>query len=180
MSNLPGPMQGALTALVLAAAIYDVRYRRIPNWLVAIGFAAALFMSLGVFHTPGLRGSLAGAALAIAFYLPLFALRAMGAGDLKLMAAVGAFTGPSGWIVLFAITTILGGALALGLLLYRGKLGGALANIVFVLSELFHLRAPYWRRPELDVAHPGAMRLPHGVSIAGGTLLFLAFQHSWL
>src|SRR5205085_11550990 len=121
-----------------------------------------------------------GAALAFAIYLPLFALRATGAGDLKLMVAVGAFTGPSNWIVVFAITSILGAVLAAGLLLYRGELGRTLGKVVFILSELLHLRAPYRTRPELDVAHPGAVRLPHGVSIAGGTLLFLVLTHYWL
>jgi prepilin peptidase CpaA len=177
MNSLPGPMQAGLAVLVLTAAIYDMRYRRIPNWLILIGLLAGFSMATVFSRTDGLKTALLGAALAFAIYLPLFALRAMGAGDLKLMVAIGAFTGPFNWIVVFMITSILGGVLALALLLYRGQLGRTLGNVIFILRELLHLRAPYRARPDLDVAHPGAVRLPHGVAIAGGTLLFLAFNH---
>jgi prepilin peptidase CpaA len=177
MDSLPGLMQTALAVLVLAAATYDIRYRRIPNWLVLIGLIAGFSMRTVFFHADGLKTSLLGAALALAIYLPLFALRAMGAGDLKLMVAIGAFTGPSSWIVVFVITAILGGLLAVALLLFRGQLGRTLRNVLFILGELLHLRPPYRTRPELDVTHAGAVRLPHGVSIAGGALLFLAFNH---
>jgi prepilin peptidase CpaA len=177
MNSLPGPMQVAVAALVITAAIYDIRYRRIPNWLVLVGFVAGFSMAFVFFRGDGLLASLMGAALAFAIYLPLFALRAMGAGDLKLMVAIGAFTGPSSWIVVFAITAILGGVLALALLLYRGQLGRTLRNVFFIVDELSHLRLPYRTKAELDVGHASAVRLPHGVSIAGGTLLFLALQH---
>lgn len=170
-------MQAALAVLVLIAAVYDIRYRRVPNWLVLIGLVTGVSLATLFFHANGLKTALLGAALAFALYLPLFALRAMGAGDLKLMVAIGAFTGPSNWIVVFVITSMLGGVLALALLLYHRQLGKTLANVVFILAELLHLRPPYRARPELDVAHPGALRLPHGVPIAGGTLLFLMLNH---
>lgn len=177
MNSLPEPMQASLAVLVLTAAIYDIRYRRIPNWLVLTGLLAGVLMATVFSDAAGLKTALSGAALAFAIYLPLFALRAIGAGDLKLMVAIGAFTGPSNWMVLFVFTSILGGVLALALLLYRGQLGRTLGNIVFILSELLHLRAPYRARPVLDVAHPAAVKLPHGVSIAGGTWLFLVLNH---
>src|SRR5205085_10518848 len=97
MNSVPGPMQAVVAMLVLTAAMYDVRYRRIPNWLVAIGLVAGVLMASVFFRGDGLRTAFLGAALAFAIYLPLFALRATGAGDLKLMVAVGAFTGPSNW-----------------------------------------------------------------------------------
>lgn len=177
MNNLPGPLQATLLALVLIAAAFDVRYRRIPNWLVLTGFLAGLSLSFVFLRAPGLKDSLLGASLAFAVYFPLFALRAMGAGDLKLMVAVASFTGPLNWLFLFLITALLGGALAVILLLYRGKLARTLGNVLMVLGELSHLRPPYRRNPELDIAHPDAVRLPHGVSIAGGTLLFLVLNY---
>lgn len=166
-----------LAALVLIAAAFDIRYRKIPNWLVLAGFLIGLSLSYLFFERQGFKDSLLGALLAFAVYFPLFALRAMGAGDLKLMVAVAAFSGPSNWIILFLITAILGGLIAVVLLLYRGNLGRTLGNVLIVLGELSHLRPPYQRNPELDIAHPGAVRLPHGISIAGGTLLFLALNY---
>ena len=177
MNNITGPMQAALATLVLIAAAFDVRYRKIPNWLVLTGLLTGVSLSYLFYGGHGLKEALLGAFLAFAVYFPLFALRAMGAGDLKLMVAVASFTGPSNWIALFLITAILGGVIAILLLLYRGQLGKTLGNVLIVLGELSHLRAPYHRDPALDVAHPGAIRLPHGISIAAGTLLFLLLIH---
>ena len=177
MNNLTGPTQAALAALVLLAAAFDVRYRKIPNSLVLTGLVTGLALSYLFFRSQGLKDALLGALLAFAVYFPLFALRAMGAGDLKLMVAVASFVGPSNWIALFLITAILGGAIAIVLLLYRGQLGRTLGNVLIVLGELSHLRAPYHRNPALDVAHPSAIRLPHGISIAAGTLLFLLMNY---
>ncbi len=177
MTNLPEPLQLTLAAFVLMAAGFDVRYRKIPNWLTLTGFLAGLSLSYAVLHTPGLKVSLLGASLAFAVYFPLFALRAMGAGDVKLMVAVAAFTGPSNWLALFLITAILGGLLAIVLVIYRGQLARTLGNVLIVIGELSHRRPPYQRHPELDVAHPDALRLPHGISIAGGTLFFLILNY---
>ena len=177
MNNLTALMQAALAALVITAAGCDVRYRKIPNWLVLTGFLTGLSLSYWFFRSQGLKDALLGALLAFAVYFPLFALRAMGAGDLKLMVAVASFIGPSNWIALFLITAILGGLIAIVLLLYRGQLERTLGNVLIVLGELSRLRAPYHRDPALDVAHPSAIRLPHGISIAAGTLLFLVLDH---
>jgi prepilin peptidase CpaA len=170
-------MQLLLAALVVTAAAFDIRYRKIPNWLALAGFLAGVSLSYSFLNTDGLKQSFLGASLAFAVYFPLFALRAMGAGDLKLMLAVAAFTGPSNWIGLFLITAMLGGVIAVVLLLYRGQLRRTLGNLVILLEELSHFRRPYQRRPELDIAHPGAVRLPHAVSISGGTLVFLLLDY---
>ena len=177
MNHLPVPIQVTLVVLVLIAAAFDIRYRKIPNWLVLTGLLTGLSLSFALLSAQGLKDSVLGAALAFAVYFPLFALRAMGAGDLKLMVAVASFTGPLNWITLFLTTSVLGGVIAVALLLYRGHLGRTLGNVLIVLGELSHLRPPYQRNPHLDIADPRAVRLPHGISIAGGTLLFLVMNH---
>src|SRR5947209_12375712 len=120
MNSLPAVMQATLAALALTAAVYDIRFRRIPNWLVVLGFLAGLGLNIWFSGRAGATAACLGAALAFIFYFPLFALRATGAGDLKLMVAIATFCGPSNWVVLFIFTAILGGVLALGLILYRG------------------------------------------------------------
>ena len=173
---MPPPSEIALTALVIVAAVYDIRFRRIPNWLVVAGFCLGLALNIFFFRVDGLILALFGAALAFAIYLPFFALRAMGAGDVKLMIAIGAFVGARNWLILFLITAILGGILAVCLLLVRGGLIRALKNVLFILGELVRLRLPYRRDPALDIKHPRAVTLPHGVSIAVGTLVFLLLE----
>jgi prepilin peptidase CpaA len=165
-----------LTALVIVAAVYDIRFRRIPNRLVLTGFCLGLALNVFFLRVDGLILALLGAALAFAVYLPFFALRAMGAGDVKLMIAIGAFVGARNWLILFFITAILGGTLAVCLLLIRGGLIRALKNVLFILGELVRLRLPYQNDPALDITHPRAVTLPHGVSIALGTLVFLLLE----
>jgi prepilin peptidase CpaA len=170
MKPLPPPAAILLASLVLAAAIYDLRCRRIPNWLtiggIALGFALNLWLGEG-------RAALAGFGLAVAVYLPMFLLHAMGGGDLKLMAGVGAIAGATAWFGIFILTAILGGVAAVALLLARGGLGRALRNILHILKQVFRLRAPYREREELDVNSPRAVTLPHGAVIAAGTLFYL-------
>ncbi len=176
MTPLPLVSEIALAALVIVAAVYDIRFRRIPNWLVVTGFGLGLALNIFFFRVDGLILALLGATLAFAIYLPFFALRAMGAGDVKLMIAIGAFVGARNWLILFLITAILGGILAVCLLLVRGGLIRARKNVLFILGELVRLRLPYQRDPALDIKHPRAVTLPHGISIALGTLVFLLLE----
>src|SRR5690242_11677682 len=94
LSLPPRGIELVLIALVLGAAIYDVRYRRIPNWLTVMGVAVGLLLNSFLYPGwPGLRLGLLGLAVAFGVYFVLYALRAMGAGDVKLMAAIGAMVG---------------------------------------------------------------------------------------
>jgi len=174
MSYLPPGIQIVLILLVAAAAIYDLRSRRLPNWLTAGGFVAGLGLCSFLFGMPGFWFSLKGAGLALLFYFPLFALRAMGAGDAKLMAAVGSLAGPWNWLGIFFLTAILGGILAIILTVSRGAFRRTLANMLFVLKQLASFQAPFSGRPELDASHTSALTLPHACSVAFGSIGFLA------
>ena len=159
-----------LELLVVVAAFLDLRSRQIPNWLTLPAAAAGLAANCYLSGWTGLKSSLLGLLLAFAVYTLLFALRAMGGGDVKLMAAVGAFTGPEHWLWVFAITSIVGGIFAVVTLLTRGGIGRVLANVGVILGSLGRMRAPHEAQPELDVKHPSARTLPHGAAIAVGTL----------
>jgi prepilin peptidase CpaA len=163
------PQQILLGTLVIVAAVFDFRTRRIPNWLCAAGLV------LG-FVGQSTREAALGAGLALLIYIPLFALRAVGGGDVKLMAAVGAIAGPSAWIAIFLITAMAGGAMALVMIAVKGRFRRTLRNVGVLLTEAAHLRAPYRAEPELDVSSGQGLRLPHGCAIAAGTLLYLAYS----
>ena len=175
--TLPPPgVEAVLIALVLCAAVYDVRYRRIPNWLtvagVLVGLALNGFLDQG---RPGLFvSSLLGLAIAFAVYFVLYALRAMGAGDVKLMAAVGAIVGWPNWFGIFIVTAIVGGIMALILVAARGRVKRTFWNVGYILSEMKSGRPAYMGKEELDVKSPKALGLPHGAVIAVGTIFFLA------
>jgi prepilin peptidase CpaA len=178
MSFPPVVFQVILVLLVGIAAGYDLRFRRIPNWLVLTGLLLGLGLNAFLFEWRGVRSSLLGIGLAFLIYFPLYLLRGMGAGDVKLMAAIGAMVGPANWFGIFIITALLGGVVAMILLLARGRLRTALWNIGFLLQRLGSLKAPY-AREELDISSPKSIKLPHGVVTAGGAVLFLAAAWMW-
>ncbi len=167
------PNHIAVAALVLAAAVTDYRSRRIPNWLTLSGFCAGLLLHGMSGGLAGAGTSLLGAALAFAIYLVLYALRAMGAGDVKLMAALGALVGPGDWMVVFIAAALAGGLLACCMMVWKGRVYETLWNTWFIVNELVRFRAPYVRRVDLDVKAPEALNMPYGVAIAVGTLACL-------
>jgi prepilin peptidase CpaA len=170
----PPGITGLLLALIVAAAIFDVRYRRIPNWLTLSGLLAGIAMNS--FLDPvwsGLKTSLLGFLTGFGIYFALYAIRAMGAGDVKLMAAVGAMVGWQDWFAIFAITAVLGGICAVLFSIARKRLGKTFWNVGFILSEMKHGRPAYLANEELDVKSSKGFRMPHGAIIALGTVLFL-------
>jgi len=182
--TLPPPgVQALLLALVLGAAVYDVRYRRIPNWITLLGAVLGVLLNAfpGLLYQHFLRAdwsglwfSLKGFGLAFGIYVVLYALRAMGAGDVKLMAAVGAIVGWQNWFGIFVITALVGGITALILITVRGRVRKTLFNVGFILSEMKSGRPAYLANEELDVKSKKAVGLPHGAVIAVGAIFFLA------
>jgi len=166
-----------LIVLLLTAAVFDVLYRRIPNWLTVSG--VLLGIALNAFIGPpeaGLVFSLAGLAVGFGIYAVLYALRAMGAGDVKLMAAVGALVGYQRWFGIFFITALIGGVMALILVVARGRLKKTFFNMSFILSEMKSGRPAYLGNEELDVKNKKALGLPHGAVIAVSTVFYLGYS----
>jgi prepilin peptidase CpaA len=165
--------QALVSLLVTIAAIYDLRWRRIPNWLVFPGLLIGLALNTFLFEWAGLKSALLGILVATVIYFPLYLIRGMGAGDVKLMMAVGALAGYPRWLGIFITTAILGGVIALVLLALRGRFRKTLWNVGFMMQQMAHGRAPY-ANPELDVQSGKGLSLPHGAVIGLGTLVYLA------
>ncbi len=171
--TLSGAAQILLGILAAAAAVFDIRYRRIPNWLVLAGIAAGLLWNTSVSGLAGLLHSSEGFGLGFALYFPLYLIRARGAGDVKLLAATGAITGPGNIFLICILTAILGGIIALIVLLIYGRLRKTFFNLGWMVQDLTHLRAPYKSSEELDVTTAKGMRLPHAAMIAVGVIAFI-------
>jgi len=173
----PRGIELILLPLVIGAAVYDLRYRRIPNWLNVLGVVLGLAMNAWLIVDgrpwPGLIFSLKGLGLGFGVYFALYAIRAMGAGDVKLMAAVGALVGWQDWFGIFILTAIIGGFSAVVLSLLRGRLKTTLFNVGFILSEFKSGRPAYLKNEELDVKSSKGLRQPHGAVIAVATVGFL-------
>jgi len=162
---------GAALAVALAACLTDVRTRRIPNVLTLGAAAGACGYHLAAGGWSGLGTALAGWGVGLLMFLPLFALRGMGGGDVKLLAALGAWLGPGLTVWLGLFTALAGGPIALIVALSKGYLGRAFRNVWGLL--MFWRVAGVRPHPALTLDSPGAPRLPYAVPIAAGLVVTL-------
>ena len=180
---LPPPLPFLTEVLVLmtvfVAAFHDVRGRKIPNMLSVVGCLAGIGTNVYLGGLGGLRSSLMGFGVAFGVYLGLYLLHATGAGDVKLMGAVGAIVGLRAWIPVLLATLILGAVAAVILAASKGRLRSTLWNVGFLTRELASFRAPWLTQEQLDVKNESTLRLPHGASISGGVVVSLVMMHGW-
>ena len=164
-----------LMALVLAAAFIDCRTRRIPNKLVLFGvaFGIAYNIAFPPFPKAGVLWPLQGLGLGFIAFVPFYALGVMGAGDVKLMAMVGAFLGPLDLVWVILCTLIAGGALSVLWSLVTGKAGRMFRNLA-QLSQQALFSALSGIRPSLRLDDGASVgKLPYAVAIAFGTIGYL-------
>lgn len=184
MNSLPLMLlPGALLCALLAGAVWhDVKSRKIPNRLVFSGALAGLalhgLLPAGAgFITPPLGGlgvlsSLAGLGIGLATLLPMYALGAMGAGDVKLMAMVGAFLGPQGVIISALLSMVAGGLLAITVSMWNGNLVQVLTNTYqLLIGSLMHTLSGAGVRIDAPAVATG--KLPYAIAIAAGTLIYI-------
>lgn len=154
----------------------DVRENRIPNVMVLLLLCAGVFLNTagpansqqGPFSPfPGALGaaqSLLGVLVGLALFLPFYLWRAMGAGDVKLLAALGAFAGPVEIISLMLIILVAGGLLAVVRMLWSRNSGLVLANVRQVLGGGSARR--------FDPARQSADRMPYALAFSAGLLAY--------
>ena len=167
------PVIFATVALSLAvASVIDLRSQRIPNALTIPTALAALAYHLLIHGPGGLWASLSGLGLGFGLMLAPYLFRVMGGGDVKLMAAVGAWVGPQVVLVAFLLTSLAGGLYALALLARRSDvLRGVFTPLRAALYATcatgeFH----YQPAPTSSMGTPGLPKLCYGLAIAVGTL----------
>jgi prepilin peptidase CpaA len=158
---------GGAVLLCGTAAWCDLRYRRIPNAITLPAVAVALCLHGATHAGPGLLLSLAGMLAAAAFVLPGYALGFTGAGDVKLLAAVGALLAFPAAIFAALLSLVLGGLLSVGISLWRRNLSGLFVN-TFGMGRWLMARSVGVPAP----APAGSSRgVPLGVAIAIATLI---------
>lgn len=158
--------QIAVLALGLGAAVFtDVRTRRIPNWLTGAIGGAAFGLAFGGGPVTPMR-ALLGLVVGLALMLPGHIIGATGAGDVKLMAAVGAVVGPDVIFRAFLYSAVAGGVLAVVVAVRRGRLGTTLKATTNLVTQPVHAK----RAIE---ASDRANRFAYGPAIAVGTFFSL-------
>ncbi len=157
----------ALAAFVLACCVVDIRTRRIPNAISGAAVVTGTFLNTLYHGGPGLLSSLCGTALMTALLLAPFALRGLGGGDVKMMAAVGAFLGPRLAASGLIIGMMIGGIVMAAHLARRGRLG----EKVVALGRMLQLAALERSVAPLHIAADDAstVSLPYSIPLGLGT-----------
>jgi prepilin peptidase CpaA len=153
----------AIAVAVLAATIAlvsDVRTRRIPNWLTGSTLLIGLLVNLFASGPPGLVAAVTGMAVGFLLLIPFYVLRAVGAGDVKLLAALGAVLGVQALLAVAAAGALVGGLMSLIILARRGRLSLA-------LHQLFVMHT---------VPTPSGAKAPYAVAIASGVYVAVLQQ----
>jgi len=153
-----------VVAVLVVATFSDVRSRRIPNWLVLPFLVAGIAASGWLHGWHGVVMSFAGAGIGLLIYGFLFMMGGMGAGDVKLCAAIGAWIGPGQLLISLVFIALVGGAMALTWALFGG-----------FLKELFlhagDLAFGSKERGEVALSNPLRRKMPYAPAIAVGTLI---------
>src|ERR1700732_1079878 len=155
--------------LTFAAAVLDWRSRKIPNWLTVSGILAGIILRTTLGGWPGAKSSLEGVGLALGVLLPLVLLRALGAGDWKLMGAVGALLGPRMVLFVLLASIFVSGMMAIVMMVQTKRVKATLRNLVVLVHGFlsFGLRT----HPEISLENPGLLKLPFGAAVALGTAI---------
>lgn len=175
--TIPSPAAFGVVALFVATCIAtDLRSRRIPNALTLSGIGTGLVLGGFLDGLGGCLAAAAGALLAVVLLLAPFAMGGIGGGDVKMMAAIGSLIGPRALLASLLAGMLLGGLVAVGVLMRRGRLGetlfamGATIRSALMTRSLDPLRA--------SASAPNAVALPYSIPLGIGTMLVLAMQHT--
>ena len=156
-------------AVTMIAAWTDWRTRRIPNWLTVPAVALGIGVNAVAAGWPGVKTSLEGAGLAMAILLPFVALRGLGAGDWKLMTAVGALLGPFLFLIALLASVFVSGLMAVVHLARHGRTMTTLRNVGVLIRGVFTFG--FRSRPEISLDNPKLLKVPFGVAAAIATVI---------
>lgn len=165
-----------LTATLVVAAAIDGWKLKVPNWLTyPLIFSGWIYsgMTLG---WEGAGWSVVGTVAGIGMLLPLYAIGGMGAGDVKLLAGVGAWAGTEATAYSFCLSALIGGVIAVGMVLWRHGWEKHHAQFWMILGEITTIRDPERLAAIAAERKKTMLLLPYGIPIAIGTILYFALS----
>jgi prepilin peptidase CpaA len=164
----------AASVIALIAAGFDVKSRRIPNFITGPAILAGLLLHASYEGWHGLFSSLAAGLICGVIFLIFYLAGGMGAGDVKLITAVGCLAGLSNSASVLVITALAGGVMAICFALSRGQLKSTLFNVAKLATH--HKDQGLTPHPEINVRNASTLRLPYGLAIAAGSCITLYLQ----
>lgn len=161
--------------LLIVAAWIDGKQLRVPNWLTFPMVFAGLAFNAYAAGWVGLGGALLGMVVGLLCLLPLYAVGGMGAGDVKLMAGIGAWLGWETTFYAFCVSTIVGAVMAVIMVLYKKAFARHYANFVMILLEWSSVRDPRKLSNLAAERKPNMLLLPYGIPICVGSIGYFLY-----
>lgn len=164
-----------VSATLVVAAVIDGWKLKVPNWITFPMVISGWLYSVGFYGWEGLAWSLVGTAVGLGLLLPAYAIGGMGAGDVKLLAGVGAWVWGTTTFYAFCVSAIIGGVIAVLMVLWRHSWRKHADQFMMIVSEVSVIRDPA-QLSEIAAARKSSMLLlPYGIPIAIGTILYFAW-----
>jgi prepilin peptidase CpaA len=162
-----------LVPLAVLIIYYDVRYRRIPNPFVLATLITGIILNISLAGTNGAISSIGGCLLAFILMFMLHVFGAMGAGDVKLFAAIGSVVGAHMVIPTLIVVVLMGGLLALVSILRSGAFRTTMHRVLQIFVGLL----PGWEMPKFSIPTDRRLTIPYGAAITLGAIISTALFH---
>jgi prepilin peptidase CpaA len=159
-----------LSLILIVAAVIDGWMLKVPNWLTFPLVLAGWTVAAYCHGFSGLAWSIAGTAVGLALLLPAYAIGGMGAGDVKLMAGIGAWIGATATFYAFCTSAVVGGVIAIAMVLIRRRWHHHLAQFFQIVDEILMIRNADKLSAIAAERKSTMMLLPYGIPIALGTI----------
>jgi len=173
-------------ALLIPATLYaswiDYAQRRVPNWLNAAIALAGLAAQFAFFGVNGLWTGFLGMLVGFAVLIVPWLMHGMGAGDVKLMSAIGAWIGPWLTVVSFGAGAVIGGIAAIVMILSTGRAAHALANMQTIMTKMKRVDTAFGEFGGAKTFGSTSQLLPYGVPLTAGMIgvLLTYYFGGWL
>lgn len=164
-------MLTALVPVALIASWYDYRWHRVPNWLNALVGVAGLGTQTAVHGWLGLEYGVQGMLVGFGLLVALWAMNGMGAGDVKLMAALGCWMGPHLTFYAVLVGGLLGGVIALGMIVYHRNWAATSANLGILMTKMCRRDTVFSEYGSARSMSQSAGMLPYAIPLSIGSLL---------
>ena len=168
-----------VTVTLVVAAVIDGYKLKVPNWLtfpmIVSGWLYSATSVAGYPWWEGLMYSLLGTIVGLALLMPAYAIGGMGAGDVKLLAGIGAWVWSTTTLWAFAISAIVGGVIAVAMVLFRRGWAKHRDQFLLIVNEVLTIRDPNKLSEIAAERKPSMLLLPYGIPIAIGAILYFAW-----